>query len=351
MKHFRYTLLVLLLVLAVPAAHGQTDPLMLDRWITLEQDPHEDLRLTYEAWDPDKMGDCHPHRLMASCAWVLWDDLIEAEIGQPYTASVGSRVYLHGPTRNVWFEPFVHCIIYDPDKQRQSIAGPGENCTTVLAHDNQRMEWSVGGTLETPEHLEPGEYQGSLTLTVERADNYWHVPIPITYTVHKAMSSCPTWSGSSTIPLGDLPAGFPGTVAISGVAGSEVNYRGALADEMHNCLNCYDAVPEPGEFMLRFVNTEEAPASMIIEARADANLSGAGSTIAWDPKIWYRAADTGAWIASNITEDGNAIDVRDIYRFEDELSFHVGADVTLSGQEEAGLYTASISLTLLCEDH
>ena len=331
-------------------ANGQSNPLLLDRWITLEQDPHQDLRRTYEAWAPEQMGDCHPHQLMASCAWVLWDDLVEAEVGQSYLASVGSRVYLHGPTQNIWFEPFVHCIIDDPDQQRQSVAGPGESCTTVRAHDRQRMEWSIGGTLKTPDYVEPGEYQGSLTLTIERGNSYWNVPIPITYTVHRAMSSCPTWSGASTVPLGELPVGFSGTLQISGVDGAEVNYTGALADEMQNCQNCYDVDPEPGDFFLHFISPSDAPESMIIEARADASLTGPGGSIAWDPKIWYREAATASWIALGLAEGGTTIDVRDIYSLDDELSIHLGADVSLSGEEEIGLYTAGITFAIVCED-
>ena len=139
---------------------------------------------------PEASENCGPRYMPNACGRVIWGANEQPPLDVVFTASVPSIVRLDGPKGDVWWAPYVHCMIVNEMKHRYSASLPGTHCDTRLSRDGEEMEWTLGGFAEGMNAEVPGTYTGVIPMTVIGASYRWEVDIPITYIVHKTQSSC-----------------------------------------------------------------------------------------------------------------------------------------------------------------
>ena len=139
---------------------------------------------------PEASEDCSPRYMPNACGHVFWGAREQPPLDVVFTASVPSIIRLDGPKGDVWWAPYVHCMIVDEMKRRYSASLPGTHCDTRLSRDGEEMEWTLGGFAEGIHADVPGTYRGMIPMTVMGASYRWEVDIPVTYIVHETMSTC-----------------------------------------------------------------------------------------------------------------------------------------------------------------
>ena len=189
MRIFLSVIALLGILSGVQAQEPENTPLYLGSGVRVEYHPNNFPE--YKRYAPKASEVCAPGDMGNSCGRVWWNSHQQPVVGKKYVTQVPAVVRLRGRGKDVWWSPFVHCMVKDAEQKLQSTSPPGVQCVTVHKQAEERMEWAIGGIVEGIDHAIPDTYTGIIPLTVTGPlVARWKLDIPVAYTVHRRQQEC-----------------------------------------------------------------------------------------------------------------------------------------------------------------